>query len=203
MSQDMRSCILNDIVYLQLTCSIGSVDYFDPSCPISTTDPPSTDHLLAWFPVHANQSLPYLRHCVSHFSFPSLIMLSCWVSYALTFSQAIYLAGALPRPQAHGLYGPESDSPCANTGSDSPEVFAMNPASSANTLSARQTASGSSSYTDSNVSTYTSAITIIQPDRRPTVATSTDLSSTQVPTTTSASQSSPDTTGVRRRIHGQ
>ena len=124
-------------------------------------------------------------------------MIPHWVSYVLTFSQAIYLAGALPRPQAHGFHGPASDSPCAETGSDSLEVIGLIPASSSNTFSGQQSASGSSSYSDSNTSTYTSAITIIQPNRPATVVISTALSSTQVPTTTSASQNSPDTTGVR------
>jgi hypothetical protein len=78
----------------------------------------------------------------------------------------------------------------------------MDLVSSTDTLSARQTASGAS-YTDPNTSTYTSAITIIQPSRSPSLVTSTDLSSTQVPTTTSASQSSPDTTGVRASTHEQ
>jgi hypothetical protein len=121
-------------------------------------------------------------------------MIPRWVPYVLTFLQAIYLAGALPRPQAHGVYGPDTGSPCSDTG---PELFAESPTIPANTLSARQTASAASSFPDSTSSTYTSAITIVQPGRPVTVVTSTDLSSTQVPTTTSASQTLPDTTGVR------
>lgn len=183
-SQDLR-CIWNDIRYLQLACSI-------------------LPHRLPRLPVQANQPLAHLRHCLSHFFFfPPHIMIPCRLSLVLTFSQAVYIAGALPKPQAHGLDTPGSDSPCADTGSDPPEVLAMDLASSTNTLSAQQTPSGSSSYTDSNTSIYISAITIIQPNRPLTVVTSTDLSSTQVPTTSSASQSSPDTTGVRASIHGQ
>ena len=127
-------------------------------------------------------------------------MIPHWVPYVLTFSQAIYLAGALPRPQAHGFHGPDSDPPCAETGSDSLEVIGLISASSSNTFSGQQTASGSSSYSDSNTSTYTSAITIVQPNRPATVVISTALSSTQVPTTTSASQNLPDTTGVRASV---
>lgn len=128
-------------------------------------------------------------------------MIPTWVPYVLTISQAMYLVGALPRPQAHGLYGPESDPECSESGSDPPEILVIGSPYYTNTLSARQTPAASS-YTDANTSTYTSAITVVQPDRPLTVVTSTALSSTQVPTTTSAAQISPDTTGVRAIIGG-
>ena len=114
------------------------------------------------------------------------MMLLSWVSGLLTFSQVIYLAGALPRPQNLGeclvawRHKRNLQDCCSKS-----EIMLTDAAT------AQTTTLGL---------TYTSAITFLDVDLDVQVVTSTDIPSTQTPTTTTlVTQNTPDSSGVSNK----
>jgi hypothetical protein len=120
-------------------------------------------------------------------------MLQMWCQTVLTFSQVIHLARALPRPQDYGQSSTNSPTPCSGFLELSIlDVTAEeSAAASVPCISAQYP-----DFTETIGLTLTSPVTLVDANLQLQVVTSTDLPPVQIPTSTSATQSSPDTSGV-------
>lgn len=132
--------------------------------------------------------IPLPSDCISPFS-----MLQRWCQTVLTFFQVIHLARALPRPHDYGQSPRSPSAPCFKS---LPSSAFDATAEASTTALLTSITTHYSNVTNTTGLTLTSAVTLVDASLQLQVVTSTDLPPVQVPTSTSATQSSPDISGV-------